>query len=87
MTVTDTYCIKTESGNAYHIVFHFDSDVAEEHAMVDGYDECYVPVQRWLDRHFPGEQLTSNGVGEDIERSGGPATNDDALDFRTKPPK
>jgi len=58
----------------------FASYEAAELYEVDHYDDCRVAIQKWLDRHYPGELLGDDG--DDISNDGGEAEfPDDVLDF------
>lgn len=63
------------------VMIIFDSDEASQESEADYYDDCRVKIQAWLDRHYPGERLATEGY--DIEASGEPADNDDVIDMRT----
>jgi hypothetical protein len=85
---TETYAVSLEKPldadgvKPYRTVtIIFDSWAASEESEVDQFDDCREKVQQWLAKHYPGDQLATDG--DDIERSGSPADNDDVIDMRT----
>ncbi|MDD4931344.1 MAG: hypothetical protein PHG66_04355 [Candidatus Colwellbacteria bacterium] len=79
----ETYSVSIEGGEHRTVTIIFDSEVHSEESEVDQYDDCREKIVQWLATHFPGEVLATDG--NDIERSGYPADNDEVIDMRTTP--
>lgn len=79
MPYRETYGVVTESGVVRTVTIVFASELVSQLSEVDLYDDCREKIQLWLDKHYSGEQIASEG--DDIERSGSPADNDDVIDM------
>jgi len=77
----ETYGVSIEGGGYHTVTIIFDSEDHSEQSEVDLYDDCREKVSQWISKHFPGESIATDG--DDIERSGYPADNDDVIDMRT----
>jgi hypothetical protein len=77
-----TYSVAIEDAEHRRTVtILFDNEQQAQYSETDYYDDCRPKIQAWLNKHYPGEMIATDG--EDIEASGQPADNDEVVDMRT----
>jgi len=79
MVYQTTFSVRLGNRKIVIVPVQFESEESFGDYEVDGFDDCRPKIQAWLDKHYPGETIETDG--EDIEHDGSPATIDDVIIF------